>query len=102
MASRLKLHEELCEILGSLNVYFQPPESAKIKYSCIKYSLVGIDQKYAGNKLYNTRNRYEVIVMDFDPDSDIPAKIMNHFEMCSFDRWYAADKINHFVLTLYY
>ena len=32
MDRRLKLHEELCDILGSRNVYFQPPETVKMKY----------------------------------------------------------------------
>ena len=29
MAERLKLHQELCELIGSKNVYFDPPESIK-------------------------------------------------------------------------
>ena len=35
---RLALHELLCEKLGSRNVYFQPPESIKMKYPAIVYS----------------------------------------------------------------
>ena len=31
MKTRYELHEFLCEILGSRNVYFQPPESVKMK-----------------------------------------------------------------------
>ena len=38
MDRRLQLHEELCSVLGSRNVYFQPPETIKLTYPCIIYS----------------------------------------------------------------
>ena len=100
--SRLNLHEELCEILGSRNVYYQPPESVKMRYPCIKYSRSGINQRHANDKSYNNTNRYEIIVIDLDPDSVIPDKILEHFKMCSFDRGYVSDNLNHNVYTLYY
>lgn len=100
MASRLKLQEEFEAILGSKNVYFQPP--ARMSYPCIKYSLVGMDIKHANNAIYKNTNRYEVVVIDFDPDSTIHVDILNHFKMCSFDRAYQSNNLNHFVLTLYF
>lgn len=102
MASRLNLHEELCEILGSRNVYFQPPESIKMKYPAIRYSRSGVDVKRANDRIYNNTNRYEVIVMDLDPDSDIADRLLAHFQMCSIDRFFTADNLNHTILTLYY
>lgn len=102
MASRLKLHEELIEILENVKVYYQPPESVKLQYPCVRYSLSGMDQKRASNMLYNSTNMYKVIVLDTNPDSGIPEKILAHFPMCSFDRVYTADNLNHYVLTLYY
>ena len=102
MASRLELHEELCNILGSRNVYFQPPASVMMTYPCIRYSRSGMDQDYADNKTYKYTNRYELIIIDSDPDSEIPFKILGHFQMCRLDRSYAADNLNHTVLTLYY
>lgn len=102
MASRLDLHEEFVNILGIKNSYFQPPESIKLNYPCIKYSKSGIDTNHANNKRYKNTNRYEVIVIDRDPDSEIPDMILDHFQMCSFDRAYTYDNLNHFVLTLYY
>lgn len=102
MASRLNLHEELCGLLGSRSVYFQPPSSVRMNYPCIKYSLSGIDSKSANDAKYNSVNRYELIVIDSNPDSDIHVKILNHFPMCRFDHPYVADNLNHFVLTLYY
>lgn len=102
MARRLQLHEKLCDILGSKNVYFQPPASVFLKYPCLKYTLSGIDIRRADNGVYKRINRYEVIAIDPNPDSDIIDRMLGAFPMCSFDRSYAADKLNHFVFTLYY
>ena len=102
MASRLKLHEELCGLLGSRNVYFQPPESLKLNYSCIVYALSGIDRNNANNKAYKTDKRYELTIIDYDPDSELPDKILMHFPKCSFDRMFVSDNLNHWFLTLYY
>ena len=102
MGSRLELHEELCELLGSRNVYFQPPESLKLDYPCIVYSMNGAKERRANDRIYNSTNEYEVIVIDYDPDSEIPDKIRVHFPMCSLDRVYPSDNLNHTVLKLYY
>ena len=102
MANRLNLHKELCELLGSTNVYFQPPASLSMKYPCIIYSLSIIEALHADDINYKNTRRYEVTVIDKDPDSETPDKILNHFKMCSFDRGYPADNLNHFVLSLYY
>lgn len=103
MASRLNLHEELCEILGSRNVYFQPPESLKMQYPCIRYSISGMPKLNANNKVYTkTCNTYTITVMDTDPDSDISTCILNHFSMVRFDRTYTSNNLNHHVLTVNY
>jgi hypothetical protein len=102
MAKRLTLHEELCEILGSRNVYYQPPESVKMKYDAIRYQLDGKDLKRANNKIYNSVNRYDGVVITRDPDTDIPDRILSHFEMCSVGRPYIADNLNHYPFTIYY
>ena len=102
MASRLELHEELCNLLGTRNVYYQPPSSVSMQYPCIKYSRSGINHKRANDRIYGNANQYEVIVIDFNPDSDIHDRILEHFPMCRFDRPYVADKLYHNVLTLFY
>lgn len=102
MANRLNLQQELCILLGSNNVYYQPPASVSMKYPCIKYSLNGIESERADDMNYKNTREYTVTVIDKNPDSEIPEKILNHFKMCSFDRGYPSDNLNHFVLTLYY
>lgn len=102
MASRLQLHEEFCNLLGNRNVYFNPPESVKMKYPCIRYQLAALDQKYADNMTYIYNKKYEVTVIDTDPDSPIYDEIITHFPMCKLDRIYIAENLYHFVITLYY
>jgi len=102
MGSRLELHEELCAILGTNKAYFNPPASVKMQYPCIRYSKGGIDHRRANDGIYKNTNRYEVTVIDQDPDSDIHERLLAHFQMCSFDRSYIADNLYHFTLTIYY
>ena len=102
MASRLELHEELCAILGSRNVYFQAPSSVKMQYDAIRYELSDKDLKRANDKIYQKTNQYSGVVITRDPDTTIPDEILSHFEMCSFGRPYTSDNLNHYPFTLYY
>lgn len=89
-------------LLGSRNVYFQPPASVKMKYPCIKYSLSGESPEHANNRRYKSTDRYEVTTIEHDPDSPLHKKIIHHFQMCSFDRGYPADNLNHKVYSIYH
>ena len=102
MASRLELHEELCEALGTRNVYFNPPESVKMKYDAIRYKLAGKDTRRANNRVYKSTNRYEGVVITTNPDTAIPDTLLMRFEMCSLGRPYVADSLNHYPFTIYY
>lgn len=101
MANRPDLQTLLESILGSRNVYYDPPESVKMQYDAIRYSRKKIDNRFANNNVYKQNNAYEVIVIYRDPDSDIPIKI-SKLPMCSHDRHYVADNLHHDVFTLYY
>lgn len=101
MSSRLELHEELRAILGSGLVYFQPPETVKMTYPCIVYALDDVDMRYADDKPYLNKRCYSVTVIDKDPDSAIPDGLLI-LPMCSFERFYTADNLNHWVFRLYY
>lgn len=101
MGSRLELQTQFEEILGSRNVYYQPPLSVKMNYPAIKYSRKTIDNTFADNSVYKQDYAYEVIVIDEDPESVIVEKI-SKLPMCRFDRHYTADNLNHDVFTLYF
>ena len=102
MADRLELHEELCKVLGSRNVYFQTPEPVKMKYDAIRYALGGKDIKRANNKAYKSTNQYDGVLITRDPDTTIPDELIAHFEMCSVGRPYVADNLHHYPFTVYY
>ena len=102
MASRNELHEELYTVLGSRNVYFQPPESVKMSYDAIRYGNAGMDIKRANNTFYIGTNRYDGVVISRDPDTDIPRKLLMHFQLCSLGSPYIADNLYHYPFTLYY
>lgn len=100
MNDRLALHERLLEIAGNSNVYFQPPESVKLKYPAIVYSISDIDNVAADNITYVQNVSYTIIVIDRAPDSALMEKV-SQIPSIVFDRPYVADNLNHFVFTLY-
>ncbi len=101
MASRLQLQTELEEILGSKNVYLQPPGNTQMQYPCIVYNRDSARTEFANNYPYSYTQRYQVIVIDRDPDSFIPTKI-GALPMCLYERFYTADNLNHDVFTLFF
>ena len=101
MGSRLDLQQKLEEILGSTNVYFQPPESIKMSYPCIVYYRDFANNIYASNRPYVITKRYMIMVIDKNPDSTIPDKIAQ-LPMCLFSRHYTADNLNHDVYNIYF
>ena len=101
MADRLELHSVLQELLGSSNVYYQPPESIKMQYDAIRYSKKSIDSKYANDRKYSMTDCYEVIVISRLPDNPVIKKLLS-LPYCSYDRHYIADNLHHDVLTIYW
>lgn len=101
MGQRLDLHNLLKTILGSDNVYFQPPPNYKMSYPCIVYNRSNIRSEHADNYPYKHRKEYTVTVIDKDPDSLIPDEIAM-LSGCIHDRNYRSDNLNHDVFTLLY
>lgn len=97
---RLALHELLCEKLGSRNVYFQPPESVKMKYPAIQYSRNRIENTSADNIVYKQAVSYTITVIDRDPDSEIVERV-SKIPHIMYDRSYIADNLNHDVFRLF-
>lgn len=101
MDRRLELHEILCNLLGTRNVYYQPPESVKMKYPAIVYSRDDIVNTPANNRVYKQDRKYQLTVIDSDPDSEIVNKV-SLLPMCIFDRHFKSDNLNHDVFTICY
>lgn len=101
MNTRLALDSVLRQIMGEEGkVYFQPPLSIRMTYPCIRYSLYDIQNGHGDNFPYLQNPAYQLILIDPNPDSQYIGKIAA-LPYCSFDRYYAADNLNHYVFTIY-
>lgn len=101
MGTRLELQALLESILGSRNVYFQPPASVRMKYPAIVYSRNTIDNTHADNQVYLQNLSYTITVIDSDPDSEIVSKV-SMISRIRHDRNFQSDNLNHDVFTLTY
>lgn len=99
--SRLELQKILENLMGSRNVYFQPPETVKLQYPCIVYNRSEVDVIHADNLSYATKKLYSLMLIDRNPDSEFVDKILS-LPYCNFDRHYAAENLNHDIFTIYF
>lgn len=99
--NRENLQTDLEAILGSRNVYYQPPESIKMNYPAIVYARSNIQNIFADNAVYAQACIYQITVIDKDPDSPIVDKVAK-MPRCRFDRHYVADNLNHDTFILIY
>lgn len=97
------LRSELQTVLLGItpNVYFQPPPSVQMQYPCIVYARSDRETDHANNKPYKHVKGYEVTVIDTDPDSSLPDQVAD-LPMCSFQRFFTADNLNHDVYELFF
>lgn len=101
MGTRLDLHQLLCDILGTSNVYFQPPSTVRIEYPCIVYDRSKIHTKFADDRPYLHKKQYTVTSIDRNPDSVLPDRLAE-LPGCVHDRQYQADRLYHDVFTINY
>lgn len=124
--SRLKLHDILVSIMAEsklwewdpfnfytgvipdeilkeakTRVYFQPPENVLLKYPCIIYHVSNGDSIYADNIPYRSTTRYQVTIIDRDPDSEIRDRVAK-LRMCTWDRSFRQKDLNHDIFNLYF
>ena len=99
--NRIELQTLLEEVLGSKQVYFQPPSSIRMKYPAIVYSRSNIENLPANDSVYIQRYSYTITVMDYDPDSEIVKKI-SLIPRIRFDNHFTSDGLNHDVFTITY
>lgn len=98
---RIKLNTIFKDLLGSNNVYFQPPPNVDLEYPCIIYERDNASAKKADNITYNYMQRYKVTYIDEDPDSDMIEKLDN-LPFSSFNRHFSTSGLNHDVFQIYY
>lgn len=99
MAPRQQL-QTLLETFAD-HVYFQPPASAQMEYPCIVYSRDGRNTQFAGNRPYRSMKRYQVTIIAQKPDCDILDKVAD-LPLCTYERYFAANNLNHDVFNLFF
>lgn len=101
MGTRLQLQTLLESLMVEGRAYFQPKPNVTIEYPAIVYSLDLVDTKFADNIPYSQTDRYQVTVIDRNPDTDIRPKIAA-LPMCTFRRGFATSGLNHYIFDLYF
>ena len=102
MRDRLELHEKLCTILGSRNVYFSPPTNTEIHYPCFVYSFKELDAKFADNKHYVASGVYTITHIYREHRSRLFDKMLESFDFISLKDNFKNDGLYHDVYKLYY
>jgi len=100
MGNRLELHDELLTFIP--NVYYQPPSNIQIKYPCIVYNKTGKSKRFGNDRIYLSKQGYQLMVIEHDPDSDVADRLETHFQYCGINQHYVVDNLNHTTLNLYY
>lgn len=94
---RLDLHDKL--LLLCKNVYYQPPETIKMTYPCIIYSLERDNVLNADDAIYNRKKRYSVTIVDRDPDSLLPDSFSDAFNV-GMERHFTSDNLHHYIYSI--
>lgn len=94
---------ELQSVLEGLteNVYFQPPSNLTLQYPCIVYKRTDEHSEFADNERHRHIWRYEVTVIDRNPDSSLVEEMLE-LPLCSFDRHFTTENLNHDVFNLFF
>lgn len=106
MDERIELDSILAGIInitepdGDRHIYFNPPPSVRMKYPAIRYSLGNINTDFANNRTYRTVPSFEVTLIDENPDTEFLKPILD-IPYCSFNRFYKADNLNHWVFIIH-
>lgn len=101
MGLRLELQALFEELLGSRNVYFQPPETIKLNYPCIIYERSSNKAIHANNNPFVLFHKYTVTLIDKNPDTVLPDKL-HSLPKTNFDRSFVNDNLYHYVFTIYF
>lgn len=101
MDRRLELQKELEEVLGSSNVYFQPPENVKLKYPCIVYERSAVNDRFADDIRYKYDFAYSGTLISRSPNDPTIKKILETFTKCRFGTHFVVDNLHHDNFTIY-
>jgi hypothetical protein len=101
MGTRPEFQAILAALQDGVAVYFQPPENVTMSYPAIVYNRDFQYAAYADNALYSRKTRYQVTVIDRDPDSPIP-DLVAHLPLTRMVRHYTTANLNHDIYDVYF
>lgn len=101
MGTRLEFQTLLEGLQDGLNVYFQPPTNVQVNYPAIVYNRDYRATQFADNKPYRGTIRYQLTVIDPNPDSLIP-ELVAKLPQSIYVRHYTTQGLNHDILYVYF
>ena len=101
MGRRLDLQALLESILGSDNVYFQPPATVEMQYPAIVYERDAARTQFADNKPHRYTQRYKLTVIARSPDTDIHLEVAK-LPMTTYERHFTAGGLHHDILNMFF
>ncbi len=99
MAPREQLQAKLETILA--NVYFQPTDNVQMAYPAIVYERARAYTEYADNDPCWVVKQYQLTLISRSPDVAAFDAIAA-LRMCTHERFYVADNLNHDVFNIYF
>lgn len=99
--NRLALHEKLCTLLGSRNVYFDPPSNIHMNYPCIVYKRDPVSNRRADNIRYINWYPYSVQIISKDPDFPLFDTFLSNFEYGTEGQPFVSDNLHHSNFTIF-
>lgn len=95
------LISEFSNILGSGNVYYEPPESIKLKYPCIIFKRETSNGEHADNLRYTITTKYSITLVDTESDSSYISAILS-LPFTEHTNHYVSDGLHHDIFTIYW
>lgn len=101
MGTRLEFQTLLEGFGNGVTVYFQPPPDVQMVYPAIVYNRDYLTNEFADNIPYKGTIRYQVTLIDANPDSPLHSLLMA-MPMMRFVRHYTSANLNHDIYDVYF
>lgn len=101
MGTRLELQALLESLADPIHVYFQPPVNTQLEYPAVVYLRDQESVTFADNNPYFHKRRYQLTVIDSDPDGDLP-DIVTLQPLTRFVRSYTTQGLYHYIYNMYF
>lgn len=101
MHKQQEVQSILESILGSRNVYFQPPASVQIKFPAFIYFTGRVNDRFADDSRYLKRRPYEVQYVSKTFDEKF-VNDMLELPYCELNTTFKKDNVYHYNFTIYF